>query len=328
MKLADKIMCLRKQKGWSQEELAYRLDVSRQSVSKWEGNQSIPDMDKILQLSELFNVTTDYLLKEELTEEHANLDEEDLELIKPRTVSDRETRDYLEVMKKGSKRIAFGVSLCIFGAISVVFFAGTAEIQPIFESQSLQLALGLIGLFVSIAIAVGIFILSANGMNEYSYISQSVISLDKRTKERITDEFMKVKKKSNTTILIGVIILILAVLPLVLGGVLGLEDYYLILLVVLMLFLVMIAVYWIVLSAMNLSGYEALLNKGSKSKKSKETKSLIESIESIYWVIIVAIYLGWSFMSGDWYMTWIVWPIAGVISQIIPEIIKLRNRDK
>ena len=66
MILAEKIAQLRKQNGWSQEELANRLQVSRQAVSKWEGGASIPDLDKILKLSALFEVTTDYLLKDTL----------------------------------------------------------------------------------------------------------------------------------------------------------------------------------------------------------------------------------------------------------------------
>lgn len=66
MILADKIIDLRKKAGWSQEELAQQLGVSRQSVSKWEGAQSIPDIDKILQMSRIFGVSTDYLLKDEI----------------------------------------------------------------------------------------------------------------------------------------------------------------------------------------------------------------------------------------------------------------------
>ena len=69
MILADKIMTLRKKAGWSQEELAEKLGVTRQSISKYEGAQSIPDLDKILKLSEIFGVTTDYLIKDELEEE-------------------------------------------------------------------------------------------------------------------------------------------------------------------------------------------------------------------------------------------------------------------
>lgn len=61
--LADRIQQLRKQNGLSQEQLAEKLHVSRQAVSKWESAQAQPDLDKILAMSELFLVTTDYLLK-------------------------------------------------------------------------------------------------------------------------------------------------------------------------------------------------------------------------------------------------------------------------
>ena len=64
MILADKLIELRKKNGWSQEELAEQLGVSRQSVSKWESGASIPDLDKILKLSALFGVSTDFLLKD------------------------------------------------------------------------------------------------------------------------------------------------------------------------------------------------------------------------------------------------------------------------
>lgn len=69
MILADKITALRKKAGWSQEELAEQLGVTRQSVSKSEGAQSVPDMDKVVQMSRLFGVTTDFLPKDELSEE-------------------------------------------------------------------------------------------------------------------------------------------------------------------------------------------------------------------------------------------------------------------
>ncbi len=63
MNMADRIQYLRKTKGISQEELADKVGVSRQAVSKWEGEQSIPDLEKIITMSEYFEVTTDYILK-------------------------------------------------------------------------------------------------------------------------------------------------------------------------------------------------------------------------------------------------------------------------
>ena len=62
MKLSDKIVRLRKSNGMSQEELADKLGVSRQAISRWEMGTAMPDATNILQLSRLFQVTTDYLL--------------------------------------------------------------------------------------------------------------------------------------------------------------------------------------------------------------------------------------------------------------------------
>ena len=69
MILADKIIEERKKNGWTQEDLAQKLGVSRQSVSKWESAGAIPDLKKIIQLAYLFGVSTDYLLKDEIEKE-------------------------------------------------------------------------------------------------------------------------------------------------------------------------------------------------------------------------------------------------------------------
>jgi len=67
MTFAQKLVALRKQAGLSQEQLAEKLSVSRQAVSKWETGDTLPDTAKVIQLSRLFDVTIDYLLKEEET---------------------------------------------------------------------------------------------------------------------------------------------------------------------------------------------------------------------------------------------------------------------
>ncbi len=68
MAISEKILKLRKDKGLSQEAFAEALGVSRQSVSKWESGDVLPDSDKIILMSELFGVTTDYLLKKSAAE--------------------------------------------------------------------------------------------------------------------------------------------------------------------------------------------------------------------------------------------------------------------
>ena len=70
MTLGEKLQRLRKARGMSQEELAARMGVSRQAVSRWELNIALPDTENVVRLSELFGVTTDYLLKEREAEEN------------------------------------------------------------------------------------------------------------------------------------------------------------------------------------------------------------------------------------------------------------------
>ena len=65
MKLPDKIIKLRKAHGWSQEDFAEKLNVSRQANSHWENGTALPDAQNVLQISKLFNVTTDYLLNDD-----------------------------------------------------------------------------------------------------------------------------------------------------------------------------------------------------------------------------------------------------------------------
>lgn len=95
MILADKIARLRKKNGWSQEELAEKMNVSRQAVSKWESAQTVSDLEKILMLGNLFGVTTDYLLKDEMENEEFSAGEE----ITVRRLTLAEANEYLALRK-------------------------------------------------------------------------------------------------------------------------------------------------------------------------------------------------------------------------------------
>ena len=108
MILAEKITSLRKKNGWSQEELADKLNISRQSVSKWESGGSIPDLDKIIKLSGLFGVSTDYLLKDELEEiSYSETDEDKEGAVK--SVSLEEANAFMDVTKTVAGWIGVGL---------------------------------------------------------------------------------------------------------------------------------------------------------------------------------------------------------------------------
>ena len=133
MILADKIMENRKKIGWSQEELADRLGVSRQSVSKWEGAQAVPDMKKIIQMSELFGVSTDYLLRDDIetpTEPEVKPVDNGLEET-VRNVSMEEANAFLEHNEKAAVTISTGVMMCILSPTILILLAGLEEARKI-----------------------------------------------------------------------------------------------------------------------------------------------------------------------------------------------------
>ena len=100
MILADKIINERKKNGWSQEELAEMLSVSRQSVSKWEGAQAVPDLTKIIKMAEIFGVSTDYLLKDEIEEiERNDTSYDNKEELNLRKVSIEDAQRYIKIVK-------------------------------------------------------------------------------------------------------------------------------------------------------------------------------------------------------------------------------------
>ena len=120
MILADKIISLRKKAGWSQEELAEQLGVTRQSVSKWEGAQSVPDMDKVVQMSRLFGVTTDFLLKDEI-EEQAAVPAEEKSIL--RRVTMEQAADYLARRKAAAPKVALAVLLCVISPVTLLLLS-------------------------------------------------------------------------------------------------------------------------------------------------------------------------------------------------------------
>lgn len=122
MKFNEKLLDLRKKKGLSQEELGGALNVSRQTISKWEGGQSYPDFEKLILLSDFFDITLDELMKDT-----------DVQNIKERDISFIDT-SYLELVLKNiiKAMVWFGWFLIIIVVVCVVWSLITTGkiIQP------------------------------------------------------------------------------------------------------------------------------------------------------------------------------------------------------
>ena len=331
MILADKIIENRKKNGWSQEELADKLGVSRQSVSKWESAQAIPDMKKILQLAEIFNVTTDYLLKDEIGEAErpeGTVYTDDFEEETLRRVSIEEANAFLDHNEFAARRISTGVMLCILSPIAVTVLGGLAEAgkSPIDEWNA-----GIIGvviLFIMVGLAVALFIMEAIKGKPYEYLDSVNIDTEYGVSGMVKEERNAYAEKHTRLLILGIVLCVVSAVPLFLYEFVlhyhhddgSLEAIG----VALLLAAVAIGVKMIVLTCIRQGGYDRLLEEGDYTRINKRAGKY----DGIYWAIATAIYLGWSFATMRWEMTWMVWPVAGGLFAAYREIMKAIMRSR
>lgn len=313
MILADKIIRLRKKNGWSQEELAEKMQVSRQAVSKWEGAQTAPDLEKVLMLSNLFGVTTDYLLKDEIEDEEFT-DENDNTSVRRITLA--QANDFLEWRKSASIRIALGTFLCIIAVIPLLILGAASEVPAYNISENAAGGIGLTALFVIAAIAAAVFIFCGFRNAPFDFIDKEPFETEYGVKGMVKERQKAYKCIYTKCIVIGTCICILSPIPLFLGAFTEKEFFTVIMLTATMLLAGIGAVFFIV-SGVRWASMQKLLKEGEFAPQEKRKSSIKETVGTIYWLTASAVYLGWSFLSNDWEITWLVWPIAGILFAVV-----------
>ena len=341
--LSEKIINLRKSRGWSQEELAERLNVSRQSVSKWESGVSNPDLDKIVAMSTLFGVSTDYLLKDVTTEEKEpirdfawededNDDEKGFEeeLLPIREVSTDECEEYLEAVKKASPRIAFGVLLCILSPLALILLVGLAGVG-MFVSEGLAVACGFFMLFAFVGAAIAIFIPTGMPLERFSYLERNVLILPENIENNLKEEYTVNDKKELLYITTGILMCVFGALTLVLVACIFPERQIALLIGLGILFvLVAVGVYIIVRTCYVRGAYQRLLQIEEFSKvgktNRKSTGNYSGIVEGSYWTLVLALYLGVSFLTHRWDITWIIWILGAAFASPVEMFFRRKKK--
>lgn len=327
MILADKICMLRKKNGWSQEELADNMNVTRQAVSKWESAQSIPDVEKILMMSRLFGVTTDYLMKEELeSEEYAEVPE-DVSAV--RRVSMEEATEFLEVKRQTAGPIAAATFLCIISPITLMVLSTAAKTGRFAPGANVADAIGLSVLLVLIAAAVSVFIICGIKTRKFEYLEHEIID----TEYGVTDMVKERQKRYHSTYVrsnvTGVSLCILAAVPLFAGMGFSGEEYVIIWMVAALLLMVATGVVFLIVAGINQISMEKLLQEGDYSLQKKKRSPILKAVLGAYWLVVVAVYLAYSFMTWDWRSTWVIWPVAGVLYATLSIVLEaFENKSK
>lgn len=320
MILADKIINERKKNGWSQEELAEMLDVSRQSVSKWEGAQSVPDLQKILKMAEIFGVTTDYLLKDEIEPDdstgHYEIQSEPA-VGGVRKVSMEDASEYISLRKQILPKIGLGVVLCITSPVVLLFMAALSNSGIGKVSENASVALGLVCLFVQIGIAIYLFISKGKKLEKYDFLErerfETEYGVDGMVKERLSEN----ESLNQRALVTGVLMCVFSAVPLVVCSVIGLSRFVIMCMVCLLLLVIAAAVYLFVSICGVNSSYQILLQSGDYSVEKKKKQVKLEPLTKGYWMLITVVYLAVSFLTDRWDRTWIIWAVSGVLFALI-----------
>ena len=226
MVLADKIIDLRKKNGWSQEELGEQLGISRQAVSKWESMQTAPDTNKILAMAEIFGVSTDYLLKDEMEEpqQKAAMERPIESHPSKRIVTMEEANAYLLAVKKASK--GFGIGLLLFCvspiAAAILYALGVGDNAPFSADQGAMF--GTIIQIFWLAAAVILFAVSGIRLSKFSHLKKGTFETEYGVNGMVR-ELMRTNEHAHVLrIIIGIALCMVSVVPLMACSMLAGEN--------------------------------------------------------------------------------------------------------
>ena len=302
MILADKIISLRKKEGMTQEDLASQVGVSRQSVSKWESTMAMPDLDKIMKLSKIFGVSTDFLLNDDLGMEQIIVDEKvedtsklvDLDLL----------NQYYGAYEKIARLISLATILVIISPIAYMTLDNINE------------SLGVIIFLALIALAVGLFINSGFGASKFEFIEKEPYNFSYGVEgviKKNLDQYQPIFKR-NIILAIAIFILSPAVYVVAINA--GITNN-----IPVYLFLILTAIGASLMgySMIKYSSYRDILKYRDPKIQKKEGK--IGKISGVLWITAIGVFFIYSFWTGNWQASWIIFVIASFLQVIIAMVL-------
>ncbi len=228
-----------------------------------------------------------------------------------------EVKGYLRDKIRSGYLIGFGVLLCICSPCATILTSSMGMFDFI----------GLIFMFVAIAVAVATFIISGGMMGKWDYLVKQPCSIDFLTTEYVHNQRENYRMTNALLIAAGVLCCIISVVPVMILDELGLEGIFEAFGVVILLVLVAIGVYFFIIAGTRSSAYETALKINqsgtmgasfvASQKEVRYSNKTVAAVMSVYWPTITCIYLCWSFLSGDWHITWIIWVIASLIETFV-----------
>lgn len=294
MGFSENLQVLRKMKKMSQEQLAERLDVSRQAVSKWESGSGYPETEKLISICEIFNCSMDEIIKGKFTED-----------------VNGEKKDYEGLMSKFSRGIAFAIGIILLGTTILLYFSGIPGAEELQEKNGI---IGVVILLLCVLIAVPIFIILGMQREEFIKKNPKIANIYSEDEiEKFNLKFPKAIAGSISLILLGTILLV------ALYGMKLVNEESTIPVVVLMSF-VTIAVPIIVYFGIQKDKYDIEKYNKENSEEYKKENSLVGKICGVIMLVATILFLVSGLVYNMWKINWIVYPIGGIMCGIVGTI--------
>lgn len=317
MKFQENLPILRKQAGLTQEALAERLAVSRQSVSKWESGAAMPELDKLLAMAEMFGCTVDSMLREDLSERDSRAETEARRAEKADRQAEETFLAYDDMQNFLARTVAAGVGLIFLGLVLML-----ALMTLWGEDGTLPVVL----LLMLIAGAVYLFILA--GSREEAFEKRHPAVADRYTEaERLREERTFPNRMAGCVVLIflGVILVIL------LGMGIPETSSWIYLVPAAFLLCIGMAVMGFIYFGILHDRFDVEKYNRKQRRKRLEAdgqpsvESISDNLSGIIMLTATAIYLLCGFVWGNWHPSWVVFPIGGLLCAILESVLKLRG---
>ncbi|MCG9695368.1 helix-turn-helix transcriptional regulator [Shewanella sp. Isolate11] len=325
MILSEKIIKLRKQLGWSQEELADKVNVSRQSVSKWESTNSIPDLNKIIRLAGLFNVSTDFLLKDDIDTAEYLSENSEADVIQ---VNLEQALSYIDNITAQAQLTAKGVACFVCSAVPLFFLLALSKNENVALDADIAVALGLISIFIMVAAGIRQVISTNQYSSALAPIDKAPFELAYGVHSACGEKQEAFTPTYNNKLSLAITLFITSTIPLLLVVIFIGQDYLVLLMLPVLLFIVTAGLWIIIPASAQHEAYKHILNEGDKNRDLTHSERHAIKLAPFYWPLTVAIYLGWSLWTMNWGVTWIIWPVAGVLFAALVGLMGLLEKDR
>lgn len=238
-----------------------------------------------------------------------------------------EAKDFLKDTVKRSYLIAVGVMFCILSPVPVIFLGASVNGKSDFAVAKADMV-GALFMFLLIAIGVAFFIFAGTMKQKWQQIGHNTVGIDFNVTDYTKKQFESVRGSHALCLSLGCMLCILSFIPAVIIDTMFPTDFWYECSGAFLFILVAVGVYLIVFTSNRNKGYQALFALNARgtmgntyvpesAKEVEYTNKTIGSVMNVYWQTVTCIYLCVSFLTFDWEITWVIWPVAAVVQSIL-----------